>query len=658
MKTSNPHKIFSLFLLFIILSSCSEDEPIRTINRLEAKAGPDQVVVVNTLVTFDGTASKDGNNKPFQYEWKLKSRPAGSMAVLQEAGSATPNFMPDVAGLYKVELKIIQNDFFKTDEVILTAQDSPESQDPVLLVGTIAVARNLDDRFEDPAIADYVVAGDLIVGATLTVQPGVVIEFESDGSLQIFPEGSLVAKGTDTEKIVFTGKVREKGYWKGIAFFSNSPENELDNVTIAYAGGDPLPEMGNIRTNVALIGNFYSGAATQVSRSSFLESGGYGLYVKDRAHLNDFSENIFNNNTGSALFVPPSQLHLLDVGSHYSGNNGYDGVETGGPVDLDEEVSWPSFNDGSKYLVVQDMLIESGVKITEGATFEFATDKMVKVSGNGYLNAVGTDIKPVVFTARHPIQSHFWKGIVVTSTHDMNELRHAVVAYAGYSALPDLEVKANIAVAGTGKLSVIQSRIEHGLGWGIATAEGSQINQDFTTANTFNDFIAGNYKLPTAEPETTTIAGEWVDQWSFQNEHYVINENFFNQTTSAWFSGAADPWTMNPASGFGLKINEDGTYVWTIAEHSPMTGCTSYSAEYITGNVTVNNNQLSFDESYWRTKFYNSCAPDQNVDMNVEPGGMTLRFEINRMYNLFTGAALWELKIINPDGSSFSYYRL
>ncbi len=47
-------------------------------------------------------------------------------------------------------------------------------------------------------------------GATLTIEPGVLVKFDSGQSLEIF--GSLIADGTDAEKVIFTG---DSG-WSGI----------------------------------------------------------------------------------------------------------------------------------------------------------------------------------------------------------------------------------------------------------------------------------------------------------------------------------------------------------------------------------------------------------------------------------------------------------
>jgi hypothetical protein len=114
---------------------------------------------------------------------------------------------------------------------------------------------------------------------------------------------------------------------------------------------------------------------------------------------------------------------------------------------------------------------------------------------------------------------------------------------------------------------------------------------------------------------------------------------------------------MTPPGGFGLQIGADGNFVWTIAEHGPAAGCgNAYSAEYILGKVLPGGDQLSFVQSYWRSRFYNPCNPGGSVDTEVEPGTIPLRYEIYRE-TAGNGQPRWVLKLINPDGSSFRYYR-
>ncbi len=94
----------------------------------------------------------------------------------------------------------------------------------------------------------------------------------------------------------------------------------------------------------------------------------------------------------------------------------------------------------------------------------------------------------------------------------------------------------------------------------------------------------------------------------------------------------------------------------TIAENSPWSECVSYSAEFITGSLSATVNSITFTESYWRDNYLNSCDPEGNVGWEVTPSGMSLRFEIN-LKESNAGVRYWELKLINPDDSFFTYFK-
>lgn len=82
----------------------------------------------------------------------------------------------------------------------------------------------------------------LVGGTKLTLEPGVVMEFEDTKGMTIdklFDDGSaLTAVGTPTNPIVFTGVTQSSGAWKSIfCYRSTSVQNKMENVLIEYAGG-------------------------------------------------------------------------------------------------------------------------------------------------------------------------------------------------------------------------------------------------------------------------------------------------------------------------------------------------------------------------------------------------------------------------------------
>jgi len=90
----------------------------------------------------------------------------------------------------------------------------------------------------------YRMASDLVIidGAKFTIEPGIIIEFEDTKGIEIdklFDEGSaIIAEGTPTNPIIFTGVTKAAGAWKAISCRrSTSIQNKFNHVLIEYAGG-------------------------------------------------------------------------------------------------------------------------------------------------------------------------------------------------------------------------------------------------------------------------------------------------------------------------------------------------------------------------------------------------------------------------------------
>lgn len=69
-----------------------------------ARAGTTQNVATGTLVTLDGTASRDADGDRLTYKWAIASKPTGSTASLSSPTAGKPTFTADAAGAYVINL--------------------------------------------------------------------------------------------------------------------------------------------------------------------------------------------------------------------------------------------------------------------------------------------------------------------------------------------------------------------------------------------------------------------------------------------------------------------------------------------------------------------------------------------------------------------------
>jgi hypothetical protein len=102
---------------------------ISTINSIPvANPGANQTGTVGATVQLDGSASSDADGDPLTYAWSILSQPTGGTAAFLDAHIVNPSFVPNVAGLYVIQL--IVNDGKvdsppKTVTITINAQNLP-----------------------------------------------------------------------------------------------------------------------------------------------------------------------------------------------------------------------------------------------------------------------------------------------------------------------------------------------------------------------------------------------------------------------------------------------------------------------------------------------------------------------------------------------------
>jgi hypothetical protein len=130
----------------------------------------------------------------------------------------------------------------------------------------------------------YTIIGNLTIqdppggsGVTLTVAAGAKLKFGQNVSINVESGGRLIAKGTATDKITFTGTNTNKGWWGGLNFITSlvQPDSELDHCILS--GG------GSTAGNSAIVYCYetYSKTQLKIRNTVISRSGGWGIFRWD-----------------------------------------------------------------------------------------------------------------------------------------------------------------------------------------------------------------------------------------------------------------------------------------------------------------------------------------------------------------------------------------
>ncbi len=116
---------FILFLLLasIFVMSCGDSDDPDPQGSLVANAGADRNVVLGTEVSLNGNGSFDNNGGSFDFNWSFIAIPENSNATLENSDVANPQFDPDKAGKYQVQLAISNGQATSLDTVTVAVFD-------------------------------------------------------------------------------------------------------------------------------------------------------------------------------------------------------------------------------------------------------------------------------------------------------------------------------------------------------------------------------------------------------------------------------------------------------------------------------------------------------------------------------------------------------
>ena len=576
-------QLFFLLLISAVMFNGCEDEITENIppleNKLEANAGTDLQTQTNQQLVLDGSKSKDGDEKPFQFLWRIKTKPANSQPTLTDETTAAPKFTADVAGTYLVELKIFNANFNDVDDVSITVAESdpPPAEETVILNTNISQDLRLISHFDDPSIPDYLVTEDIHVTASLLIDPSVTIAFEAGKAMYIDNAGVIQTFANAGNPIFFTGKEKTPGYWKGLIIKSSSGLNKLSHVVVEYGGSKPADGIkfaGNLALDNAAILNVES---LVVQHSS-----AYGIVIEAGAGLRDvFYNNTFQNNAIPAR-IPASQL--ANLGGYFYENTVNRIDVDGNTVNGVEEVYWSRAVDNRTpaqtvpYFITGEVVVTGGLRISEGAEFLFDAGAALTINPTGYLRALGAGGEVIKFHGAESAETGYWKGIAIKSDNDKNELKFVEVYDAGSDDMNGFDKNAAIALDGENhaKLKLTNAKIGKSGGYGLLLENHAQLE-----AFKFNQFAYNAFSavlMPANEvrklntvSQTLTFTGNGHDGVEIFSSALLLPNN----EESVWpelFFGATYLVSGNLSIQSGLKILPGAAFKFVDGKGIRVTG--------------------------------------------------------------------------------------
>lgn len=250
-------------------------------------------------------------------------------------------------------------------------------------------------------------------GATLTINPGVVVKMASYGNIDI-ADGAFSANGTTTEAIIFTSikddsrggdtnndgntTIPQAGDWRGIFMRASTVQTALRYCEFRYGGSAAQNDYYyNHSDRYATVISNNSNPIVENCVIQFSNTNGIGAYGTSTA--------TFNNNRISNLntYSTPVQVSMF-ANPTFSGNTIENVGLTAIKIQSETYTQTNTFvfrsfagYDSISY-ILPNVSIGVGTEITIPAGMVFKTDYYSTISVEGKLNILGTATNPVIFT--------------------------------------------------------------------------------------------------------------------------------------------------------------------------------------------------------------------------------------------------------------------
>ncbi len=339
--------------------------------------------------------------------------------------------------------------------------------------------------------AYYFVSGSLTLAADVILNAGVELRMDEDVFITVTDDGSLVAEGTATDRIILTAQDTDNP-WGGIKMASTDSKNKFAYTTVSRAGGIAIREFADFVDIPANIG-MYDGAKLSLTNSTVSDGEGYGIYVR-YGELTAFENNTISGNAEYGIGLHAARVDELDANTIFADNTKGAVEIFGGTLD-DETSTWVALKGNARYMVTGGVTVQQVLTIKPGAKFDFGNDIFFQTTKSGALIAVGKSDSTIVFTSAAP-GTFRWRGLFINSSTSNNKLDYTEVSFGGsskYDFANFVDANVNVGVGSSALVNITNSTITDSGSYGIYSDGSVNANLEADAAgNTFTNNPDGN----------------------------------------------------------------------------------------------------------------------------------------------------------------------
>jgi flagellar hook assembly protein FlgD len=396
----------------------------------------------------------------------------------------------------------------------------------------------------------YIVTADIAVfggsSPVLTIQAGVTVKFNAGTKLLIgyYGVGGLQAIGTSGSPITFTANnSTTPGFYQGIHFANQAlASSRIEQAFVRYGGGSgfgagiKIENASPTLATVTVENNTTSGVTTINSSATIqgctFRNNPWGLSVSGTGTVSLTGTTVTTNTSGGIWVASPASLSMTTVS--LTNNTGYAISEnaavtlgtvsgltatgnTNNAIELRgsyTQVNTTWKNVGIPYVATGELQVFGGsspvLTIEAGVTVKFnsGTRLLIGYYGIGGLQAIGTSVSPITFTANNSTTPGFWQGIhFANQALSTSRIERAFVSYGGGSGL-GAGIKVENASA-----TLVWATVENNAGSGVTTVNSSSTIQNCTLrSNPWGLSVSGTgtASLTGTTVTTNTSGGIWV----------------------------------------------------------------------------------------------------------------------------------------------------